>query len=37
MVSEAFTRQSLEGLFDVEHFKEFGYQNQDAYLLRRLT
>jgi SAM-dependent methyltransferase len=36
MVSEAFTRQSLEGLFTVENFTARGYQNQDAYLLRRL-
>ncbi|MDB6016521.1 MAG: methyltransferase [Pedosphaera sp.] len=36
MVSESFTQQCLAGLFEVEDFKDCGYQNQDAYLLRRL-
>jgi SAM-dependent methyltransferase len=36
IVTEAFARQQLEGLFAIEEFKERGYQNMDVYRVRRL-
>jgi SAM-dependent methyltransferase len=36
MASEDFTRRALEGLFAVEDYKRTGYQNMDAFLVRRL-
>jgi SAM-dependent methyltransferase len=35
VVTEAFTRQAVRGLFTVESYREEGYQNMDAFLLRR--
>jgi SAM-dependent methyltransferase len=35
LVSEAYTRKSLQGLLVVEHYKGRGYQNMDAFLVRR--
>lgn len=36
IVSEAFTRRMLEGLFRVEEYRERGYQNMDPVLARRI-
>jgi SAM-dependent methyltransferase len=35
IVSEEFTRKAMDGLFVVESYRDAGYHNQDAYLLRR--
>lgn len=35
VAGEAFTRRALEGLFRVEHYQELGYQDMDAFLIRR--
>lgn len=36
VVSEAFTRRALDGLFTVEQFAERGYGTMDAYFVRRI-
>lgn len=36
LVSEEFTRQALAGLFTVEHYRQEGYQNMDAFLIRAI-
>lgn len=36
LVSEGFTRPALEGLFTVEDYRVTGYQNMDAFLVRRM-
>jgi SAM-dependent methyltransferase len=36
LVTEDFTRGALEGLFTVEDYKVTGYQNMDAFLVRRM-
>jgi SAM-dependent methyltransferase len=35
VVSEAYTRRQLEGLFTLEEYKPRGYQNMDSYRVRR--
>jgi SAM-dependent methyltransferase len=36
LVTEDFTRRALEGLFTVEDYQLTGYQNMDAFLVRRI-
>jgi tRNA (mo5U34)-methyltransferase len=36
IVSEEFTRRMLDGLFTIEDYVERGYQNMDAFRIRRL-
>jgi SAM-dependent methyltransferase len=35
IVTEAYARRQLEGLFTLEEYKPRGYQNMDSYLVRR--
>jgi hypothetical protein len=37
LVSEAYSRSLIDGLFEIQHYRESGYQNMDAMLLRRIN